>query len=452
MPTELIVILIVLAAIAVSLIAFKVWHIKRKQSSVPDIKSDAFFPSAPNQAAISNNEIAIANIESLILKGGNGFELALTRPNSVQSLEKKYREICVRGSSAMGQIVQGAMPVLAQAQTLGEIAKAAPNGLFTATAPIQDLMKLSGGTVGSAVMKDGKIAAQAGFAEVALNAANPVAVVAGAMQAMALISGQYYMNEISKRLESIDSKLDRLIGYHHDEKVGLLRSVNRELSELASKINVDAADIISCQRLEEKCGEVYFEYLTRLESVNVGAKERWINKPKELRELGASIKENELDFSIQMCYQASALHEKCKLAEIAIRLKIGGGQERFIAEQTQNLRKISGDSFHRNIHRHIDERYAPVLEKAEKIAEAKTVPLLFGDAAQESSNIQRKKEAILEIVAEDENGDNLAHRMLQALCEPQETLILLGETPDTQSVFVLNEEEITNRIEEDARS
>lgn len=140
-------------------------------------------------------------------------------------------------------------------------------------------------------MKDGKIAAQAGFAEVVVSAANPIAVVAGAMQAMALISGQYYMSEISKQLESVDRKLDKLIGYHHDEKIGILRSANRELLELASKTNVDAADIISSQRLEEKCGEVYFEYLTRLEGVNVGAKERWFNKPKELRELGTSIDE-----------------------------------------------------------------------------------------------------------------------------------------------------------------
>lgn len=141
-----------------------------------------------------------------------------------------------------------------------------------------------------------------------------------------------------------------------------------------------------------------------------------------------------------MCYQASMLHEKCKLTEIAIRLKIGGGQERFIVEQTQNLRKISGEAFHRNIHQHIDEHYAPVLEKAERIAETRKIPLLFGDASEEANNIQRKKEAISEMVSENENGSNLTERMLRSLCEPQETLIMLGETPDIQRVFVLDEE------------
>lgn len=393
-----------------------------------------------------NNELAIADIESLILKDNEGHELALTRPHTAQSSEKRYREICVRGSSAIGHVAGGAMPVLAQAQTLSEIAKAAPNGLFTATAPVQDLMKLSAGTVGSAVMKDGKIAAQAGFVEVVVSAANPVAVVAGAMQAMALISGQYYMNEISKQLENVDRKLDKLIGYHHDEKIGVLRSANRELLELASKANVDAADIISCQRLEEKCGEVYFEYLTRLEGVTVGAKERWFNKPKELKELGASIDESELDFSIQMCYQASVLREKCKLTEIAIRLKIGSGQERFISEQVRILRRISDEAFHRNIHLHIDEHYTPVLEKARKIAETNKIPLLF-DASGEADIIQRRKDTISETLGESGNDSSLTEKMLRSLCEPQETLILLGDTPDTQRVFVLDEEPTDSELE-----
>ena len=424
-----------LVVIVAGVAVFIGWHMKNK--NFKSIKEKQATPLFGHQN--QNLSLAIADIESFILKDNSGHEISITRPNTTQLSGKQYREICVRGSSVAGHLAQGVMPVLAQAQTLSEIAKAAPNGLFAATAPVQDLMKLTGGTVGSAVMKDGKIAAQAGFAEVIVRAANPVAVVAGAMQAMALISGQYYMSEISKQLENVDRKLDRLIGYHHDEKIGMLRSANRELLELTSKINVDAADIISCQRLEEKCGEVYFEYYTRLEGIKVGAKERWLNKPKELKELGTSIDESELDFSIQMCYQASILQEKCKLTEIAIRFKIGHGQERFISEQAQILRKMHGEAFHRNVHLHIDEHYAPVLEKAKKIAKTKTIPLLF-DASEKSGIIQRKKDAISEMLIEGDNENSLTEKMLRALCEPQESLILLGNTPDTQRVFVLAEE------------
>lgn len=411
------------------------------------MKNTRLIKSAENTANLvlsepnHSKELEIADIESLILKDNDGRELPLTRLNTAQSPEKRYREICVRGSSAAGHALQGAMPVLAQAQTLNEIAKAAPNGLFTATAPVGDLMKLSGGTVGSAVMKDGKIAAQAGFAEVALSTVNPVAVVAGAMQAMALISGQYYMNEISKQLENVNSKLEKLIGYHHDEKIGVLRSANRELSELVSKAHVDNTDIDACRGIAKSCSEVYFEYLTRLERANVDAAERWINKAKELRELGSSIDDSELNFSIQMCCQASALQEKCKLAEIAIRMKSGAGQERFISEQAESLRNSSIDAFHRNVQLYIDEHYEPVLERLDKIADAKKIPLLSGNTAEETKNVQRRKAAILQTVVDDGNGNRLTEKMLRSLCEPQETLIMLGETPDAQRVFVLDEEQ-----------
>ena len=323
---EIIAVILLAAVVVAFLVIFLLFKFgKNKRLPNSDEKIEVTHLALVKQTEPLRNDIAIAAIESLVLKDNSGSELVLTRPNTMLSAERKYREICVRGSTAVGQAVQGATPILAQVQTLGEIAKAAPNGLFTATAPIQDLMKYADGTVGSIVMEGGRTAAHKGFAEVALKAVNPAAVLGASMQSMALISGQYYMNEISKQLKGITRKLDKLIGYHHDEKIGILRNINNELSEITSKTNVDAADIIACQNMGKQCGEIYYEYYTRLESVNVEAKERWLNKHKELKELGTSIDESEINFSIQMCYQASMLREKSKLAEIAVRLKIGGG-------------------------------------------------------------------------------------------------------------------------------
>lgn len=438
--TAIILLSVVAIASIVFFLLFKFGVIKQR-SPKNEERPENLHPVSTNPNEPMKNEIAISAIESLILKDRSGSELALTRPDTTQLAERKYREICVRGTSAIGQAVQGAMPALAHAQTLNEIAKAAPNGLFAATAPIQDLMKYADGTVGSVVMEGKKIAGHSGFAEVALKSVNPAAVVGASMQAMAMISGQYYMNEISAQLKGIDQKLDKLIGYHHDEKIGILRNINRELSEITSKTNVDAADIIACQNMGKQCGEIYFEYYTRLERVNVEARERWLNKHKELRELSENLDESEINFSIQMCYEASVLREKSKLAEIAVRLKIGGGQERFIAEQSEALRKICSEAFHRDIHRHVDEHYAPVLEKALKIAESRKLPLFFGDTAEEATKIQRKKDAVIEKVAEDKEAESLAEKMLLFLTKPQETLVLLDDTSDSQRVFVLDDSE-----------
>lgn len=435
MSIEWIVSLLV-AALIVSVLA-AVWIRKRKRLLHADGKRSTVSGSPAIQRGAANNAIAIAEIESLLLASADGQELALTRPNMMQNAEKKYREISIRSSSALGQVAQGAMPMLAQAQTLNQIIKVAPNGLFTATGSVQDLMRYSDGTVASFVRKGTQFGTHSGFTEIAINQANPAAVIGGAMAAMAMVSGQYYMNEISEQLKHVEQKLDKLIGYHHDEKIGILKNVNRELFALASKSHTDAADIIACQRLCEKCGEVYYEYHTRLEGVSVNAKERWINKVRELRELGSSIDDSELNFTIQMCYQASALYEKCKLAEISVRMKIGGSQERFISEQLALLHENSKDAFHRNIHQYIDNHYAPLLEKSGKIADAMKLPLLSNVTIEEAKNIRRKKEGILQMVAND--SVDLVQGLVHSLCEPKEMLIMLEGSPDGQRVFVLDE-------------
>ena len=241
------------------------------------------------------------------------------------------------------------------------------------------------------------------------------------------------MNEISKQFKSVDKKLDKLIGCHHDEKIGVLKHTNHKQHELASSTNVDTADIITCQRLAEKCSEIYFEYQNRLDNVSIDAKERWFNKAKELKELGESIDDSELNFTVQMCCQASELYEKCKLTEIAIRMKIGNGQEQFISEKVTNIITDNRITFHRNAQQYIDKHYAPVIDKAEKIAEEKKAFLLSRDTTSETENLQRRKNELLEIIA-DENID-LTDGLIRSLTEPKEILFLQGEEPASKRIL-----------------
>lgn len=434
MSIELIIAIVALSAVVITAAVIVILKYKKLRE---DGTQELIVTASDEVSALTNNAAVLSEIESLVLKNSNGQELALNRPDVKRNSEKQYREIAIRGSSAVGQVVQGTMPVLAQAQTLAQIAKVAPNGLFTATGSVGDLMRYGDGTVASFVRKGNQFGKHSGFTEVAIQAANPAAVIGGAMQAMAMISGQYYMNEISNQFKSVDKKLDKLIGYHHDEKIGVLKHANQKLHEITSSTNVDAADIITCQRLAEKCGEVYFEYQTRLDTISIDAKERWFNKAKELQELGENIDDSELNFTIQMCYQASELYEKCKLAEIAVRMKIGNGQDQFIAEKIANLNSDTEMPFHRNIEHYIDKHYAPVIEKVEKISEEKKIPLLSGDTDTASENVRRRRSELIENLADDDVS--LTDGLLHSLNEPKEILLLQGESPDSQRVFVLDD-------------
>jgi len=135
-------------------------YIERNTELVQTEEADK--TDTPNDKALS-----IAAVSEIMLKNNHGQELALKKPDNLALLNKKYKEICVSGSSVLANVTQGAMPALSQAKTISEITKAAPNGLFTATAPITDLMKYKDGTVGSILARDGI----AGHSDVVKNAA-----------------------------------------------------------------------------------------------------------------------------------------------------------------------------------------------------------------------------------------------------------------------------------------
>ena len=107
--------------------------------------------------------------------------------------------------------------------------------------------------------------------------------------------------------------------------------------------------------------------MTRFEGIDIndiiGVKKRWLNKTKEIRNLNENLDENELDFTVQMCYHASVLIEKCTLTEIAIRMKMSS-QEAVIEELCAKLKSEYDERFHRCTEKHINNKYLPILEKA----------------------------------------------------------------------------------------
>jgi len=385
-----------------------------------------------NDIERNENEIDFSDIDGLIISDNHNNELVLSRPDVMRYSNRRYQEVIMHGGSAIGQ----AIPALAQVQTMGEIARIAQNRLFTTSATISDLMKYSDGTFSSITRNGNKFSTHQGFTEVLANKVNPVAVLGIAMQAMAMISGQYYMHQISKQLKSVDKKLNKLIGYHHDEKIGKLRNINQELTNIVSKKNVDANDIISCQNMYKQCGEIFFEYFTRFEGVNIDADRRLIFKYNELKELSDNIDESELFFSAQMCSHARGLRDKCRLAEIAVRMKLGGDQERFILEQIDILKRSRDENFHSNAINHVKKVLKPVQAKAKNLAASNKMPSLLGDVNQIVQKIENTRKVILKSINEDEKADEIIDEVITYFVMPKEMLIMVGDTADSNKVFI----------------
>jgi hypothetical protein len=388
---------------------------KRKKKSLQPIMkatgdSVATAEDAPIAIALSASRISKAEkIEIANLSGGS---LTLARLDSSTALStRKFQEITAHGTAIGASLAQAAMPALAQAQTLAEIANAAPNGLFAATAPLTELMKYKDGTIGSIVVKGKKIAGKAGFKEIALSAANPAVAVGAGMQAMAMISGQYYMDKISKQLDGIEHGIERLIEFHHDESIGKLLSIEHRMKEILRKKHVDETDIIALQSGIREADSVLMEYSTRLERLSktgklteVHVRALWsrFSASKELKSLSANT-EHELYYSFQICLLANRLMLESKKAEFATRMKIGETEKAI--ESFEAFNAMHQQSFIANAPEYLDSIFNPISDKAESLIKRQWIE--SKKAKGELESIGAKKEDLLGLVPEDDSYEEM---------------------------------------------
>ena len=196
----------------------------------------------------SGNELDLSNVD-ILLKTDLGQELQFIQQNANEiSATKKYKEIGLPTVSNIGTgLAKCYLPISSHVQTAQEIAKTTKNGLFTATANPEILSKFKDGTISTMIRPKGSkgIQGNAGFKEVSLDSlskVNPSMAVATGMQAMAMVSGQYYMDQISNELRNVNSSLDEIKDNHKDEKIGRLIESRERLLELIQHDFFDEVD------------------------------------------------------------------------------------------------------------------------------------------------------------------------------------------------------------------
>lgn len=380
-------------------------------------------------------------VDRFELSSSLGQQLSLSTVHSQTGLEKKkFQEITVRGSAIGSNLVQGAIPTLAHAQTLASIARAAPNGLFTATAPLSELMKYKDGTIGSIVMKGSKVSNHSGFQEVIFSAANPAAVVAASMQAMAMISGQYYMDRISGQLNEIERGIEKLIGFHHDQNIGKLRSIENQIKEVVCKKLVDHTDIIAIQSGIRDADSVLLEYSSRLERlVNTGEitdieirrLRSLVSAAKEIDSLKEKTEEHELTYSFQICLFASNLMLEGKKAEFATRMKMGEPDkamevlDKFVVLRNQSFLMRSNDLLER-IYEPIDSKAGTLIKR--QWMESKKAKDTLQVLKQEKASLRSHIGAFLD--------NDLTHELVNTFSQQREVLYLPGIEEEEQRMFI----------------
>lgn len=416
-------------------------------------------PTSEQAAVINSLEIAHQNkeqmttdqysahimriAETIQINSQFGESLSLSRSDSLAtSKSKKYQEIVVRGDAIGASIVHGSMPYLASAQTLQEIAKAAPNGFFTATAPVSTYMKYQNGTFSSIVVQGKEIAVHAGFEKITLSPAiNPAVAIAGAMQAMALVSGQYYMVKMSRHLDEIGHGIEKLVAFHHDANIGSLRSVDNRMRAIIGKNHLDETDIIALQSGIHEAESVLMEYTTRLErfcdtgeigEIEIRSLLSRLSATKELKRLSASTDEHELYYSFQMCLLASKLMLENKKAEFLTRLKIGDTAKAM--EVLGEFKSMRHHSFINNASGFLDAIYNPINAKAETLLERQWLDTKRAKGELELLETKRADmRRVIEVIANDCSNDD---EMIRSFSEEIEILYLPSNDGAEPRVFI----------------
>ena len=266
------------------------------------------------------------------------YHLKPVQTNDEELQRKKYYKVDFSEIDfATGQLLSVGLNQGRELLTFSELAKKAPNGLFTASTSVDNLTQFKDGSYSTMVRGDnGQIQKHAGFVEVkGVGGVNLAKLVSVGMQAMSIASGMYYLHEINTQLNSLNEKVNEIIRVRDDEQMGMLKSINKIIIEISNKEEVSDLDLAQLRRQREKASEI-FE--ARFETYNRRRKENL----NTLKKIEKSILEINKD--TYLLYQANRLELSAQLIEIFLYMK-NNFSESYIKQQLKQFKSNYNNSF-----------------------------------------------------------------------------------------------------------
>lgn len=162
------------------------------------------------------------------------------------------REQASNLSSTMSSIAGVGIGVGAQALAV--------KGLYRATASATQLMRYADGTVSSMIKQGGQFAKHAGFTSAGLSAVAPMAI----FQVAAAVTGQYYMNIITKQLKKLDESVQTILQKIESNNRGELRTIQSNIAALAHQNQYTPDDLVMIRQYMHKTLVLYYNYVDQI--------------------------------------------------------------------------------------------------------------------------------------------------------------------------------------------
>ena len=278
-----------------------------------------------------------------IKKSGNKiqnkqYHLEPVQTNDEELQRKKYYKVELSEIDfATGQLLNVGLNQVRELLTFSELAKKAPNGLFTASTNIENLTQFKDDSYSTMVRgANGQIQKHAGFVEVkgVVGGVNIAHLVSVGMQSMSIASGMYYLHEIHNQLSNLNSNMEELLNFRNDDHIGKLKAINKVLTEISDKEIIRESDINQLRRQREVANEIFesrFETYSR-------RKEQILGYEKNIEQ-----QIDQMNKDLVVAFQAKRLELAAEFIEILSLIKFGESSD-YINQQIEQFKNNYNDS------------------------------------------------------------------------------------------------------------
>ena len=288
------------------------------------------------------------------------------------------------------------------------------------------------------IHEGGRIASHAGFLPVSATVFAPIAI----MQLMSMITGQYYMNGITKQLKSIEKKIDLLIKFHHTEKYARLLNARKILHMLCDVGNPSIEHLTQLKIIEIEIGAIYHEYLQYLEESkeahNKIADDWYFSSKKSFNRLFSIDNDSNFSFNLYIVSIADEIIHLIPIIEFMINVKINNNENSRYKQINELYNKISclnkDDLFvYSTGNKMLEDYYNKFIEWAEKFL--KETCFYENESKKRLEEMKDRKRKLYLDVNESIETLNIKTKLVEHMTKPMEILYSIDEAGNNK-VFI----------------
>lgn len=401
-------------------------------SQIPNPPNELGGKAAENGLAVSDitevESLSVEPVQQFSLIASDNSELTLKRISvDISSVEiDKYIQVPTLGSIRDGMVAKSALSsAIGGAAQLGSVAAANPNGLFKATVNPTLLTKFGDGTYSTMIHGSKGIVQNAGYQAASASVFAPLIV----FQAMSIVTGQYYLQGITKQLESIDKKIERLVRLHHVERLAKIHYCVNLVKKLYTINHPNIEDMMSLKMMQNQIGIIHEEYVHHLSTLDLDDlknSEKWKTSAK-LEELHSKANDASFDFNLNMAITTDEVLHLITIIEIVLNSRMSDHVENRAKRLGELLKEVNGwDSKEFYRARFGDTPlayfYLTAIEKAQEIDDK----AILGKEKVSSviSEFKRKQAQIEENIGGKIHTLEMGRKLIKQMAEPVEILYI----------------------------